>query len=166
MAFLAALLFLQDLDVPEYKRWASFKPGSSVSYHVDSETIATKHQMDMTVTLVELTPTKAVLETTQKITIAGNPYEVPASRRDAPADAPKPAGPKGEVKQGDEELEIAGQKLACRWIETRFESEGTKTWTKTWWSEKVPGMIVRQESKSEGAAASSMKRWVTRWEQK
>lgn len=164
-------LCLQDkIDNPEYGNWKDFKAGSSVTVKIESETAGNKSEMEQTHTLLEINADKAVVETTGKMKAGEMDIDMPASKRDIPAkvDKPKETGekPKVETKEGDEEIEVAGKKIKCHWIETTVETGGNKTWSKIWYTKEIPGGWAKQESKTEGQFSTTSKMWVTAFEKK
>lgn len=60
-------------------------------------------------------------------------------------------GPKvTELGKGEEELEVAGKKLKCKWVESETEANGAKTRSKVWTCEEIAnGGLVKSESVTE-----------------
>ena len=54
-------------------------------------------------------------------------------------------------------LKLAGLDLKTKWTVTKIEAAGTTTEMKIWMSDDVPGMMVKSESMTKGAFASSTK---------
>jgi len=163
------VLCLQDEVANEdYKNWASCGVGSWTTMKMETEAGGNKTEMEQTHKLVEKTDAKCVVETSGKMIMAGNAIDLPANKRDIPAKVKKGSdeGKKPDTKEGDEEIEVGGKKLKCHWVETTMENAGTKTWTKVWMNDTIPGRLAKIESKSEGAASSNMKMWATGWEKK
>jgi hypothetical protein len=155
----AALLALQDQENPEYKRWASFKVGSWVKMksEIDNEGRKMELPTETTFTLLEVDEKKVVVEelTVNTLQPKDSPKQEKARKRTYPATRKQ----KDEVKEGDEELEIAGKKIACHWIELKSSAASGKIWT----SPDVPGM-VRMEV---GMVSKSIQRLTaTAWEKK
>ncbi|MBI5366309.1 MAG: hypothetical protein HZA54_04670 [Planctomycetes bacterium] len=165
----AAFLFLAGLcaNAEEIKNvWASFKPGSWVKYHtvMVSEMAGNKTEVvsDATHTLKEVTDTEVTVEveTTTTTKMGGQEFKSPAQKTEvkyprtseaqtaAPADGPKP-------EQGEEEITVAGKKIACKWIKVKTDTAGTKMETQTYFSESIPGSMVKTVSKGEGAMTMS-----------
>jgi hypothetical protein len=143
MTLIAALLLslTQDVENPEYARWAKFKAGSWVKCKTEIDNAGNKMLLptETTFTLVEVDDKQVVIEEVTVNTLQ-------------PKDSPKQEKPKkrtykatrkqkeGETKEGDEEIEVAGKKLACHWTEVTQPSASVKTWL----SPEVPG-VVRME---------------------
>lgn len=167
LAFLAASAFAEQMDNPQYKQWAAYKPGTWVTMKTVSDTAGNKMEMQATTKLMEVTAEKAVLEVSQKMKVAGNDMDMPAQKMEVPAKIEKPVTPentqKPDVKttEGSEELTVAGQKCKCKTTESTMKMGDTTTVSKTWTCDDVPGTIVKMQSKSEGAAASNMTMEVT-----
>lgn len=68
-----------------------------------------------------------------------------------------------ELGKGDEELDVAGKKVKCKWVETEYEMNGKKTTTKSWTSDEVPGGVVKSVTKNEDMESTMV---VTGFEKK
>ena len=134
---IAAVLALQDGENPDYKRWASFKVGSCVKMR--SEIVTEGNRMELpvetTFTLLEVDDKRVVVEeqTVNTLQPKDSPKQEKAKKRTYQATRKQ----KDEVKEGDEEIEVAGKKIACHWIEVKSSAATAKTWT----SSDVPGMV-------------------------
>ncbi|HVP12838.1 MAG TPA: hypothetical protein VMV94_16815 [Phycisphaerae bacterium] len=146
------------VDNPMYKHWAQFKPGSFSETKSEINMGDTKINSTTTMTLKELTPEKAVVEVKAVSVMGGQNMEAPPHMLDIPAkieeekakeiDPPKKGDKVNgadvqEVKQGEEELQIADQKLKCKWVELKLVVNDQITTQKTWTSEDVPGRVVK-----------------------
>lgn len=156
---IAAVMALQDGENPDYKRWASFKVGSWVK--MKSEIVTEGNRMELpvetTFTLVDVDDKKVVVEELTVNTL--QPKDSPKQEKSKKRTYQATRKQKDEVKEGDEELEVAGKKIACRWIEVKSSAGTVKTWT----SPDVPG-LVRMEI---GLPTKSFQRLTaTAWEKK
>ena len=155
--FVAALICVggsfclgQQVDNPQYKSWAKFKPGTAVTMKTD----AAGTTIETTTTLVEVTPEKVVVES--KMKMAGmEGMDMPATKMDIPAKVAQAAGgtatgPAPVTK--DEEVEVAGKKYKTKVTETKSGDTVSKTWT----SDEVPGMMVKMESGTTKMALSAI----------
>lgn len=128
--------------------WGSFKKGSFVKMKsvTDMETPKMKTEMTMTQTLKDLTADEAVIET--ETVIPNVPPQ--KSEMKLPLKAPEGKAVDGapKPKTSTEEIEVAGKKLKCTVTEIETEAGGTKTVTKTWTNEEVPGFTVKTQSKN------------------
>jgi len=133
----AVVLMPQDQENPEYKRWASFKVGSWVKLRTGLENGGNKMELpvETTYTLLEVDDKKVVVEelTVNTLQPKDSPKQEKAKKRTYPATRKQ----KDDVKEGDEEIEVAGKKIACHWIEVGASAGSSKTWT----SPDVPGMV-------------------------
>jgi hypothetical protein len=162
MLLIAALLLsaTQDVENPEYARWSKFKAGSWVKCKAEIENGGNKMVLptETTFTLLEVDDKQVVIEELTVNTLQ-------------PKDSPKQEKPKkrttkatrkqkeGETKEGDEEIEVAGKKLACHWTEVTGVSGSVKTWV----SPEVPG-VVKMEV---GLVSKSIQRLTAvSWEKK
>ncbi len=67
-----------------------------------------------------------------------------------------------EAQEGDEEIEVAGKKLKCHWIEgTQKETHKVKFWV----SKEIPGGVAKAEI-SGGDIPGPLKITATSWEKK
>jgi len=134
--------------------WASFKVGSFVQMKTDTAMEVAGHKTqnstEMKMTLVDLTPNKATVET--EMTVMGHttktkvdlPLAGPVSSSSAPSAPP--------LKSGTETLTVAGKSLACKWTEVENEASGTKAVVKAWTSDEVPGFLVKSVTTTKGGA--------------
>jgi hypothetical protein len=60
------------------------------------------------------------------------------------------------VKEGTDKVEVGGKSYNTKTTETTTDMNGTKTVSKTWMSDEVPGGLVKMESTSSGAMDSKM----------
>src|SRR5262249_12674862 len=118
----AALLFLgvaQEADTPEFQRWSVVKVGSWAKYksEIDTNGVKTALPIEILYTLLEADDKKVVVEelTTNLLVPKDSPKQEKARKRSYSAKSRK----KDSVeKEGDEELEAGGKKLACHWTES------------------------------------------------
>jgi len=152
--------FVQDqIDNPEYKGWASSKPGSTVTYKYLRE--GTKQESEQKTTLKSMDDNEAVTETT--MTKAGKILGKPTERK-IPAKLPAAQGPQ-DVKEGEEEIEIGGKKLKCKTREFEKKLPSGKTGSlKFWIHEDLPGMVAKVETTTPGSPKITM--IAFEWEKK
>jgi len=156
----ALLLSVQDAENPEYKRWASFKVGSWVKCKSEIENGGNKMALPLetTYTLLEVNDKQVVVEelTLNTLQPKDSPKQEKSSKRTYPATRKTK---EGAPKEGDEELEVAGKKIACHWTEVQGPSGSAKTWI----SPEVPG-IVKMEV---GLPSKGLQRLIAvAWEKK
>jgi hypothetical protein len=158
LAIGAMVCYAQDMvDNPAYKAWASFKAGAMVKTEMATAAGEMKTQIEQTQTLKEVTADKAVVEVKMTMVIAGNKTEMPAKNMDIPAKVEKgKVGPKpdAEVKEGDEEIEVAGKKFKCKWTETKMKQGEMNITSKVWITTEIPGSMAKMESQTEGTVKS------------
>jgi hypothetical protein len=158
LAIGAMVCYAEDMvDNPAYKAWASFKAGAMVKTEMTTAAGEMKTQIEQTQTLKEVTAEKAVVEFKMTMVIAGNKTEMPAKNMDIPAKVEKgKVGPKpdAEVKEGEEEIEVAGKKMKCKWTETKMKQGEMNITSKVWITTEIPGSMAKMESKTEGTVKS------------
>jgi hypothetical protein len=165
----------EQVDNPQYQGWSKFAAGTAVKYTQTVEAMGQKQDVQVTMTLVSISPEKATIETKATITVQGQTQETPAQKMDIPAKVNKseamevgqPApNIKAEVKQGEEKVEAAGKTYDCKWTEVKSTQQGTDVVAKTWLSDDVPGRLVKMEATTSGAMASSTKMTLAGMEKK
>ena len=163
-ALLAAaigLLVLQDSENPDYKRWASFKVGSWVKLRTEIESGGNKMALptETTFMLLEVDDKQVVVEevTVNTLQPKDSPKQEKARKKTYKATTRK-AKDEG-LKEGDEEIEVAGKKLACHWTEIPSAGGTGKVWV----SPEVPGVVKMDV----GLPSKSIQRLTaTAWEKK
>jgi hypothetical protein len=172
-AALTAVLFVpaavQDEmeDNVEYTSWAKQKPGAWVKWAVETNTGALKMASEVTWTLKELAPDKAVIEekTVMNVTGAEKPAEHTSSRS-IPAKVKKGTTSEGgkvePLKEGDEELEIKGRKIKCHWVEMKLQARAGGA-MKVWKTDEIVGGAAKTSIKHDDAAKMTMTMTVVDW---
>ena len=155
----ALLSFAAQSKNPEYDYWAGCKVGSWAKIKIEGEVAGQKAAMDTTHTLLELGKEKAVVERKMKMTLGGKEQPEQSEKENVPSD--KDPNPVKIAKEGDEEIEVAGKKLKCHWIEG---TQGENTKVKMWLSKEIPGGIAKGEMTEAGQG--TMKLTATSWEKK
>ena len=144
---------------PEFKSWSKFKKGASVTLKSTTDLGKTTVVTVITTTLVEVGEDKLVLETVATSTINGMEIKVPAMKRDVPktVTTPKvdkkddPKADKPKIEEGTETLKVAGVEVKAKWYKATADVMGTKTESKTWTSDDIPGGTVKMVTKIMGA---------------
>lgn len=156
----AVLLGLQDAENPDYNRWASFKAGSWVKCKSEIDNGGNKMALPMetTFTLLEVDEKQVVVEevTVNTMQPKDSPKQEKARKRTYKATR---KAKEGDVKEGDEEIEAAGKKIACHWTEVQGASGTVKTWV----SPEVPGVAKMEVSL---ASKSIQRLTAVAWEKK
>jgi hypothetical protein len=153
------LAFAAQSKNPEYDHWADCKVGSWTKIKIEGEVGGQKAVMETTHTLLEMGKEKAIVERKMKMTMAGKEQPEQADKEDVPSG--KDPNPVKIESEGDEELEVAGKKLKCHWIQG---TQGESTKIKMWLSKEIPGGIAKGEITEPGQG--SMKLITTSWEKK
>jgi hypothetical protein len=145
---------------PPYKNWAAFNVGASSTLKSvlvdhssdDPNTIDTTARPQgaaeqlTTYKLTQKTPEKIVIEQTDTDIEAGSETEHPAVKITYPAtvSTPKPSNADvSEVKEGEEEIEVAGKPTKVHWVESTVKIGGETSMEKLWWTDAVPGGTVK-----------------------
>jgi hypothetical protein len=158
---LLLLLCAQEADDPVFKRWSGCKVGSFVKYR--RETVAADGKVvdlkqEITQTLVEANDEKVVLETV--LSGGGKPGKPKRDTYKA-----KTALPDKIDKEGDEDLEAGGKKLACHWVQGNLLLTG-KTLARIYLNADLPGGVVRTDLIVLGEGKPHVRHVATAWEKK
>ncbi len=148
----------EKVENPEYKHWSQFKPGAYSKIKMTSEFGGTKTESMMTTKLKTVTPDKCEIEITTVTMINGKEHAMPPQTRDihakiAKADADSYNNPEGKVKDGKEEITVAGKAWKTQWFEVVTKVGETTANSKTWICEDVPGRVVKLTTESKGQVA-------------
>jgi len=162
LAIVAALLplLLQAKDNPEFGYWSEHKTGSWVKLKLEVDAQGAKIVVEAHHTLLEIGADKVVVEQKNKVTANGQAQPESTEKEEIFKDKDK--NPVTVEKEGDEEIEVAGKKMKCHWIDGS-QKDGTKV--KFWLSKEIPGGIAKGEV-SGGELPGPMKMSATSWEKK
>lgn len=141
------------VDNPNYQSWSKFKPGTTVTWTVESNQAGIARTLNATFKLAALTPEKASLEITMSPGEKTTKLELVAKVKKEDVNGPEtpPPGVKGETKLlGVEDVTVAGKTYRCKVSQFTGESGGTTFSTKRWWSPEVPGQEVKKEEQFGG----------------
>ncbi len=162
--FLAAILSVvalgQAAETVDYAYWAGCKVGSWTRHRIESKIEDATLTVDWTRRLVEVTPEAVTLEVVSKSFAADTLFDVSTSTLRIPSKAA--AEPRPE-KTGEEEIEVLGRKLKCRWMETGIELDGVPQRRRIWMSPEVPGGVVKSEGGPAGLKEPVHRLRVLEW---
>ena len=165
--FLTTVSTASEEDNPMYQDWSQFKPGSFVVYKTSTETAGVTTEVEMTYTLKEITSEKAVFELKTVTIAAGVKVESPAETVEIPAKG------EGDEMLGDitgnmgvdvydvvtngtrasestEKIEIKGIELEVQQIKVETDEAGNKVTATAWYSDEVPGRMVKSLTEVKG----------------
>lgn len=146
---------------PPYKNWSAFNVGAYATLksvlidhsNDDPNTIDATARPEgafeqlSTYKLLSKSPEKVVIEQTDTDIEPGAEIEHSPAKITYPAtvSAAKPAntGVSG-VKEGEEEVEVAGKQVKCHWVESTVKIGEETSSEKLWWSDDVPGGTVKK----------------------
>lgn len=140
--------------------WDAWAEGSWVEFKTESETAGQ----------VSVTSTKQTLvkKDAEEITVKVEGKMVKPAAMDYPASEMKiprlgkgamPGTATGDakvLKQGEEELEIGGKKVKCKWVELEMTMGAGKGTQKVWTSDQVPGATVKSLTTSDMVKSTLM----------
>ncbi|MDB5325539.1 MAG: hypothetical protein JWM57_1108 [Phycisphaerales bacterium] len=154
---------------PEYVSWSKCKPGAAVTVKGNTEAMGQKSAQTIVTKLVEMTPEKAVVETTVTMEMMGQKMAQPAQKREVPSEVKMPKegehkidpammekmkAAQKDAKKGEDTITVAGKEVKCTTTEAAFEQNGIKSTTKSWNSTEIPGGMVKVEVNTSGSMAS------------
>lgn len=152
------------VENPEYKAWANFKPGTTVTMKLINEAGGMKTESTLSRKLVEVKEDQLVWDMDMEISLNGKPLpkqSVPKSevRKEmkasefAPYQDVKTGRPVGATDDGTEKLKVGGTEYECKRYKYKFktmipnigeeEVEG-----QMWECDDVPGRMVKITGKS------------------
>ncbi len=148
---------------PEYENWSRFKPGAMSKLEANSVANGQTMKSVMTNKLLEVTPEKAVVESSAVMEMMGQTMQGPSMKREVPAKIDQnqlPKTPTGETadpktSKTEETVTAAGKEYKCKVTETVHENNGTKAIAKAWMCDEVPGGLVKSEIKTTGQMEST-----------
>ena len=155
------------VENPQYKEWAKYKPGTSMTMSTTSDAGGQSSKMETKTTIKEVTDDHVTLETAMSMDAGGQKMDMPAQSTEikkmmeempatpnaqAPADAPKP-----DTKTSEESVTVGAGTFKTKLTESTMEAAGNKTVSKTWTSDDVPGGMVKMEATTDGPMKSTTK---------
>lgn len=148
------------VDNPEYTNWAAFKPGTSVTYK-QSVDGAAKVETTIIMRLSEVQADKLVIEAETTLKLMGNevkqaPIKREVAKKVEAAVAAQVNDPPGKVSDGIEKVTVAGQNYEAKWFKTETKQGESTTRSTVYFTDKIPGRLVRMEAKTEGPGASTV----------
>lgn len=141
----------EEVEHPIYRSWARHPIGTTII--LKSVTTSGGNTIETTnkTTLVKLTDSTAVLETTMTSDGTGKVVESPPQTYIQRRMFPLFAGmtkedigkPPKTSKHGEETIKLAGREIKTQWFDSTGQTEVGKSLTRTWMSDDVPGKLVK-----------------------
>jgi hypothetical protein len=154
----------QEVDNPEYLRWAKFAPGTSTTAKNVQTLGKTTTEVTVKTTLVSKDDGKLVLKTEMTHNVNGKVSQTPPLTRDVPKQVALPPGLTkeefakpipGAKEEGKEALKIDGKEYECVIYRQKFSAKGTDVDWKMWVCEDVPGWMAKTVNSGKGNVVSS-----------
>lgn len=142
----------EKVENPIYQTWAKFKPGTSITYQMDTSFGTQSTSSKQVQTLKSVSDEKVVVEMQSVVEAAGQSIKTPPIPVEHLAQVPQgqidpkfaPKGKPGlETRKGTETIKVADKSLKCEWIEAKGNTPQGEVETKTWFSDEVPGRLVK-----------------------
>ena len=153
-----AALAQDQVDNPEFKGWAGFKPGSSVTFKVVNSVNPQGGEQKITLKSVGEAELVLLTDMTMGDQVVGKGIERKVAAKIPAAKAPQ------NVKEGEEEIEAGGKKIKC--VTKEFEVKGPSgkpATMKIWVNDEVPGRAAKIDISAEGFKNSMV---AAAWEKK
>jgi hypothetical protein len=130
--------------------WEPWAEGSWAEFSMNTTANGVQTEMSQKQTLVKKEAEELTLKVEGKM-VKPAAMDMPASEMKVPLRGGG-GGPAGnanakEIGKGEEELEVAGKKVKCAWVEMEMEMNGGKGTVKVWKSDQVPGGTVKTVTK-------------------
>jgi hypothetical protein len=159
LMFIGGTARADQIDNPQYKAWAKFKPGTTVTRNMHSESNGMAHDIKLITKLDSITDQEAVIENSAVVSINGKDFTPPA-RKDTieakidndPAKIAAQHMPPPDAKFTEEEVTAGGKTYKAKVFETDTKERGGTRHTKVWFSDDVPGGLIKMESSGDNAA--------------
>ncbi len=149
----------------QFKNWNKFKPGTMVRWHNVSTNGTIVNHLYITQKLLESNAERVIIETTISSVAEGNKIVDASSKEEITSkiDAKTPRTfisalpmpinePKAvDDKQGEDELDVKGEKIKCRTVEAsdKIQPDTTVT-TKAWVSDDIPNGLIKYATTMSG----------------
>jgi len=146
IATLLTLAAQEKVDNPQYDAWKSCKPGSWVKHKMVMDAGGRMIETEMTSTLLEINPDKAVLEMKTVMNMGGQKMDVPVQKKDVEAKMEKKEGTTFSEKV--EEITVDGKAYKCRAYTFEQVEKGQAMKVTGWLCADVPGGMVKSEIQS------------------
>ena len=153
----------EKVENPTYTTWHQFKPGTAAKYkNINKISVmgnTVESESDLTMTLVEATDDKVVIEYGTLTKIIGQEFKAPATKQDFPRMiALKPGQKKEKVgkpdnvfEEGAETIKVAAGEFKTKWHKSKVEDRVLQSWV----SDAVPGSLVKTVTTFGGQASGT-----------
>lgn len=158
LALLAPAARGQMVEAPIYSSWSNFEPGTTVTLRTVTESQGSRLESTTTQKLVSIDDTQAVVEQVYRAGSGDSAEESTLKLRHrrwfplppgmTKEDVGKPSNP---LAEGGETIELAGRVFEARWYETKDQTEAGPAITRTWYSDEVPGQLLRAVTRVDAA---------------
>jgi hypothetical protein len=137
LASMILLAGLQEKDDPRFKYWSDCKVGSWVKTKMVVDQGGAKGEIEQTQKLLEITDDKVTIEISGRMNMGGK--EIPIRPRKQDIKARYTEGDVHIQTEGDEEIEVAGKKLKCHWLDMTLRTGPNPGKMKVWMTSEIPG---------------------------
>jgi molybdenum cofactor biosynthesis enzyme MoaA len=156
------------VDNPQYKAWASLKPGSSVTMSTTTSANGQTVKMETKRTLSAVADDKVTISVDSTMDMNGQKMTVPTQTQDvkktidtAASQAPTDITPDALAKATEESVTVPAGTFKAKAIDMNFSQQGANFKGKTWFSNDIPGGTIKAEITSDGPVKSETKMEIT-----
>jgi hypothetical protein len=156
------------VDNPAYKSWASQKPGTSISLSTSTTANSQTVKMETKTTLSAVADDKVTVSIDSTMDMNGQKMPIPTQSRDLKktidtnaTQSPMDITPDILAKASEESVTVPAGTFKAKVIDINFSQQGANFKGKMWFTNDVPGGIVKSEITSDGAVKSETKMELT-----
>ena len=131
-------------------------PGMKIEAMVESRTTLKEVSAAESTVEVETTTTSKMNGVETKLPPQSNIMKIPNPVAGAVAPAASPAPGAQGAAQGEETVTVGGKSYKCKTSKLSTPAGGATVTAKTWFSDTVPGALVKSESTTEGETKSTI----------
>lgn len=151
------------VENPLYTRWAKFKPGTMARIETVTENPKIRIEQTTVYKLIEVSDAKVVVDLSIEIRQGGRKDPGPSQTFTHQRWFTLPPGrtkesiikPANFTEQGTEKIKVTGKEVDATWYKSKSRVEAGDTFTKEWYSDDVPGGLVKEESETPAAQSKT-----------
>jgi hypothetical protein len=156
------------VENPLYQRWAKFKPGVSARIETVTENATKRIEQTTIYKLIEVTDSKVVVDITNEIRQEGRKDEGTPQTFTHQRWFTLPPGMKKEtltkpanvIEEGAEKVKIGDKEYDAKWYRSKVRVEAGETFIKEWYSDAVPGGLIKEENETPAAKSKTKRELV------
>ena len=161
VALFAGFAHAEDIENPSYKLWSQYNPGTAVTINGTTDAMGNTSKMTITTTLKDKADDKLTLSMQTSISVMGKDMQGPAQTQEVPKMIDKaklsPNMPSDAdiAKAPEESVTVPAGTFKCKKLEVHKTQGQMKIDGTSYYSEDVPGGMVKVEMTGTGQMQSS-----------